>query len=83
MEKENIRNIAILGHLGSGKTSFGEALLYAGKAIDKKGEVERKNTVSDYLAEEQSRQTSSSTSLIPNLKAHILPIILLIPFDIS
>ena len=62
---QNIRNIAILGHLGSGKTSFGEALLYAGKAIDKKGEVERKSTVGDYSVEEQTRQTTLISSLLP------------------
>ena len=61
----NVKNIAILGHLGSGKTSFGEALLFAGKAIDKKGEVERKNTVGDYTVEEQTRQTTLQTSLLP------------------
>ena len=60
----NIRNVAILGHLGCGKTSFGEALLYAAKAIDKKGEVERKNTVGDYTVEEQARQTTLISSLI-------------------
>jgi len=60
-----LRNIAVLGHLGSGKTSLVESLLYITKVIDKKGEVERKNTVSDYAIEEQSRQTSLSTSLIP------------------
>ena len=47
----NVKNIAVLGHLGSGKTSFGESLLFAAKAIDKKGEVERKNTVGDYSIE--------------------------------
>ena len=62
---QNIRNIAILGHLGSGKTSFGEALLYAAKAIDKKGEVERKSTVGDYSVEEQARQTTLISSLLP------------------
>lgn len=61
----NIRNIAILGHLGSGKTSFGEALLFAAKAIDKKGEVERKTTVGDYSIEEQTRQTTLISSLLP------------------
>ncbi len=61
----NVKNIAILGHLGSGKTSFGEAMLFAGKAIDKKGEVERKTTVSDYTAEEQARQTSLNSTLLP------------------
>ena len=61
----SIRNIAILGHLGSGKTSLSESLLYVSGAIEKKGEVERKNTVSDYTQEEQNRQTTLSASLIP------------------
>ena len=60
-----IRNVAILGHLGSGKTSLSESLLFLGGAIDKKGEVEKKNTVSDYTAEEQAKQITLSTSLIP------------------
>ena len=64
-ETSKIRNIALLGHLGCGKTSFGEALLYASKAIDKKGEVERKNTVGDYTIEEQTRLTTLVSSLLP------------------
>lgn len=60
-----IRNIAVLGHFNCGKTTLTESLLYMGGQIDKKGEVERKNTVSDYMLEEQQRQTSLSASLIP------------------
>ena len=60
-----IRNVAILGHMGCGKTTLCESALFLGKAISKKGEVEKKNTVSDYMVEEQARQTSLSTSLIP------------------
>ena len=60
-----IRNVAILGHLGCGKTTLSESFLFACGAIDKKGEVERKNTVGDYTLEEQTRQTTLSASLIP------------------
>ena len=62
---KEIRNIAILGHQGSGKTSISESILYVSKAIEKKGEVEKKNTVSDYLVEEQNKLTSLSLSLLP------------------
>ena len=62
---QNIRNVAVLGHMGCGKTSLCESALFLGKAISKKGEVEKKNTVSDYMVEEQARQTSLSTSIIP------------------
>ena len=60
-----IRNVAILGHMDCGKTTIAEAALYLAGAIDKKGEVEKKNTVSDYTVEEQVRQTSLQASLIP------------------
>ena len=64
-QSKNIRNIVILGHQGSGKTTLTESLLYVSKTIDKKGEVERKNTVSDFMTEEQNRLSSLSTSSIP------------------
>ena len=62
---KSIRNVAILGHLGSGKTSLSESILYVSKQLVKKGEVEKKTTVSDYTLEEQSRQTSLSSAMIP------------------
>lgn len=64
-QAQSIRNIAILGHLGSGKTSLTESLLYISKGIDKKGEVDKKTTVSDYLPEEHARLTTLTSSLIP------------------
>lgn len=64
-ETDRVRNIAVMGHLGSGKTSFTESVLLVSGAKEKKGEVEQKNTASDFLVEEQNRLTSLSTSLIP------------------
>ena len=60
---ESIRNVALLGHVGSGKTSLNEALLFRAKCIDKKGEVARGTTVSDYTDEEIKQKMSIRTSL--------------------
>ncbi len=61
----NIRNIAVLGHQSSGKTSLCEALYQTANKLQTKGSIEKKNTISDYLPEEQKRLSSISTSLIP------------------
>lgn len=64
-KRENLKTVGILGHLGCGKTSLAESLLFQGKSITQKGEVEKKNTISDYLDEEQNKQTSFNTSILP------------------
>lgn len=65
MKTENIRNVVILGHQGSGKTSLVESLAYVAKLIPAKGEVEKKNTLSDYTPDEQKRGGSIQTAVIP------------------
>lgn len=58
-----IRNIALAGHNGSGKTSLAEALLYKAGASDRLGKTAEGTTVCDYDAEEIKRAVSISTSL--------------------
>lgn len=60
-----IRNIALLGHGGCGKTTLTEAILYSAKLTNRLGRVEDGNTVSDFDKEEISRGISIGTSLIP------------------
>ena len=61
--KDKIRNIALIGHGGEGKTSLLEAMLYKTKAIDRLGKVNDGNTVSDYDQEEIARKMSISLSM--------------------
>ena len=62
---DEIRNVVLLGHGGCGKTSLAEAMLYVTGATNRMGKVSESNTVSDFDKEEQKRQFSISTSLIP------------------
>lgn len=60
-----IRNVAIAGHSGSGKTSLAEALLYKAGATDRLGKTADGNTVCDFDAEEIKRKCSVSSTVAP------------------
>ncbi|MGN1416625.1 MAG: GTP-binding protein, partial [Oscillospiraceae bacterium] len=60
---ESIRNIAIAGHAGSGKTTLAESLLYKAGASDRLGKTADGNTVCDYDPEEIKRKASLSAAL--------------------
>ena len=61
----NIRNILIAGHAGSGKTTLTEALVYFSGAAERMGRVEDGTTVSDFDPEEAKRKASLSASVVP------------------
>ena len=63
IETKRIRNIALLGHGGSGKTSLAEAMIYMCGGTDRLGKVADGNTVCDYDAEEVKRGFSLSASI--------------------
>ncbi len=62
---DKIRNVVLLGHGGSGKTSLAEAMAYLSGITSRLGKVSDGNTVSDFGKEEQKRKISISTSVIP------------------
>src|SRR3970040_1832649 len=62
---EKIRNLVLLGHGGTGKTSFAEAALFASGAINRLGKVEEGTTASDFEPDEMKRKVSINASLLP------------------
>jgi len=63
-DTKNIRNVVLLGHSGSGKTTFAETMLFEAGEINRRGSVEEGNTVSDYTDLEKERGGSIFSSLM-------------------
>ena len=61
---DEIRNVVLLGHGGSGKTSLAEAMAYVSGATNRMGKITDGNTISDFDKEEQKREFSISTSSV-------------------
>ena len=76
MTANDIRNIALLGHGGSGKTSLAEHMLFMTKGSDRLGKTADGNTVCDYDPEEIKRQISISLAFAPvmykNVKINVM-----------
>ncbi len=75
---KNLRNVGLMGHNGTGKTSLAESLLYYSKIIDRLGKVEDGTTVLDFDTEEKNRQFSIALSIAPieldNIKINLVDI---------
>jgi elongation factor G len=75
---DQIRNIVLVGNSGSGKTTLAEAMLFEGKIIDRRGDVDSKNTASDYHDIEHENGNSLFSSLLSteyeNTKINILDV---------
>ena len=63
-QTDQIKNIALLGNSGSGKTTLGEAMLFNGGIIERRGTIEGKNTVSDYRPIEHENGNSIFSTVL-------------------
>jgi elongation factor G len=63
VESGKIRNVAVTGHRGTGKTSLVEAMLFQAGAVNRLGTIEQGSTVADWDEDEQRRQMTISASL--------------------
>src|SRR5690348_11473060 len=64
VDPAKIRNVAVVGHRGTGKTSLVEAMLFQSGATNRLGTVEQGSTVSDWDEDEQRRQMSLAASVL-------------------
>lgn len=64
VDTKNIRNVVLLGHSGSGKTSFAETMLFESGAIDRRGDIDSKSTISDFTNIEKERGNSIFSTLM-------------------
>ncbi|AQR97972.1 elongation factor G [Clostridium saccharoperbutylacetonicum] len=75
---KNLRNVGLMGHNGTGKTSLAESLLYYSKITDRLGKIEDGTTVLDFDTEEKKRQFSIALSVAPieleDIKINIIDI---------
>ena len=62
---DKLRNVALLGHGGSGKTSVADAMLFDTGAVNRQGRVDDGTSVADWDEEERRRKMSINSSLVP------------------
>ena len=67
IDTPRLRNVALLSHSGAGKTVLAEAMLFATGATTRQGTIEEGTTASDFEPEEQRREASVQTAIVPSM----------------